>query len=107
MATVGFAVVKLEGLLTKNAVVRYDGNGRACAHLNVKVYRANGFERTVMFVEVESRGEDADELARGLKQGDVVRVEGSLVSRRWSCRGQGGTKLVVDAAAVEIVERAA
>lgn len=99
---VGYATVMIQGQVAKDPELRYSpGDGVPCVTLCVKIVRANGYGRSTTFIEVKKSGNGAEALAAELKQGDVVRIEGNLVQRRWQHCGQDFSKLIVDAASVE------
>jgi single-stranded DNA-binding protein len=97
----GFATVKIEGQLFKDPELRYRPEGTPCATLCVRVSRANGYEKSVVYVECKQVGDQAEDTAAEYKKGDAVRIEGNLAQRRWSHGGQDYSRLIVDVASME------
>jgi len=95
----GFATVIMAGHLSRDPELRYSADGVPAVNFCVKVSRANGLERSTTFVECKKSGDTAEDIAATYKQGDAVRIEGSLRSVRW--KPDGPARLIVDAAVLE------
>lgn len=97
----GYATVRIEGRLVKDPELRYAPDGTPWLTLSVKVSRANGYGRATTFLECKQSGAAAEQAATEFRQGDVVRIEGSLAQRKWRHGAQDFSKLFIDVASME------
>jgi single-strand DNA-binding protein len=102
--------VKFTGRLTKDPVLRETKSGKPACNLSVannRKYSINGEDRIVTtFMDVETFGASAVAVAKRLKKGAPVLVDGSLKFQSWESNGQKHSKVVILAQRVQFLEKA-
>ena len=102
--------VKFTGRLTKDPVLRETKSGKPACNLSVannRKYSINGEDRIVTtFMDVETFGASAVAVAKRLKKGAPVLIDGSLKYQAWESNGQKHSKVVILAQRVQFLEKA-
>jgi single-strand DNA-binding protein len=102
--------VKFTGRLTKDPVLRETKSGKPACNLSVannRKYSVNGADRVeTTFMDVETYGANAAAVAKCLKKGSPVLVNGSLKFQAWESNGQKHSKVVILAQRVQFLEKA-
>jgi single-strand DNA-binding protein len=102
--------VKFTGRLTKDPLLRETKSGKPACNLslaNNRKYTVNGETRTdTTYMDVETFGANAQAIARYLRKGSPVLVNGSLKFQGWESRGQKHSKVVILAQRVQFLEKA-
>jgi len=99
----GYAVVTMEGRIAGKIERRFSpSDGKLVVSFTIAVNYANGYGKHVVYVLVRKKEDEA--LAREFKQGDEVRICGSLGQEKGT---NGWSRHFVDAAIVEKANHAA
>ncbi len=94
MASFSYNKVVLVGRLTRDPELRHTNTGRAVAGLGLATSRAwrtdqGELKEETTFVDIEAWGKQAETIARYLRKGRPVLVEGRLQTDQWEDRNTG------------------
>jgi single-strand DNA-binding protein len=100
-------MVALIGRLTRDADLRYTGNGKAVSKFSLAVNdrrkAGDEWKDEAGFFEIVLWGQLGESLDQYLVKGKQVAVTGRLTQERWQQDGQNRSKVVVTAATIQLL----
>lgn len=99
--------VFLCGRLTKDAELKYTGNGMAVSNFSIAVGKSfkkgENWEKKTVYFNLAVFGKTAENLSKYLSKGQQVIVEGDLDENEWEKDGVKQKRLVVHVASLNLV----
>lgn len=98
--------IVLLGNVIQNPELRFTTGGTSVGKFSIGVERLlkEGAESTIDYIKIASYGKLADNVTKDVKKGDVVIVEGRLITKLYEDKGQKNKTVEVEAFSVNSIK---